>query len=85
MNILPELRGWDEEVASTVKWALRRDLLTKLKTLAGAPHLAPGDFGDVLRRLRIVIGKDSNVVCVAEVSIAITLSVQIVCVQWESK
>ena len=68
VDILPELRGWDDEVAATVKWALRRDLLTRLRTLAGAPHLAPGDFGDVLRRLRLVISKDSNVVCVAEVS-----------------
>ncbi len=68
VDILPELRGWDEEVAATVKWALRRDLLTKLRMLAGAPRLAPGDFGDVLRRLRLVISKDSNVVCVAEVS-----------------
>ncbi len=33
---------------------------------AGAPHLAPADFGDVLRRLKLVITKDSNVVCVAE-------------------
>ena len=33
---------------------------------AAAPHLAPGDFGDVLRRLKVVITKDSNVVCVAE-------------------
>lgn len=30
------------------------------------PHLAHGDYGDVLRRLKIVITKDSNVVCVAE-------------------
>lgn len=35
VDITPELRGWDEEVAATVKWSLRRDLLTKLKTLAG--------------------------------------------------
>ena len=69
VEILPEVRGWDEEVAATVKWSLRRDLLTKLKTLAAVPHLAPGDFGDVLRRLRTVIAKDSNVVCVAEVGI----------------
>lgn len=31
-----------------------------------APHLAPGEYGDVLRRLKVVITKDSNVVCVAE-------------------
>lgn len=36
MDILTELRGFDDEVAATVKWSLRRDLLTKLKMLAGA-------------------------------------------------
>jgi len=30
------------------------------------PRLAPGDYGDVLRRLKIVISKDSNVACVIE-------------------
>lgn len=35
-------------------------------TTAAAPHLANGDYGEVLRRLKIVITKDSNVVCVAE-------------------
>ena len=29
-------------------------------------QIAPGDFGDVLRELKKVIAKDSNVVCVAE-------------------
>lgn len=67
VDILLQLRGWDEEVAATAKWSLRRDLLAKLRTLAEAPRLEPSDFGDVLRRLKIVITKDSNVVCVAEV------------------
>lgn len=67
VDILPQLRSWDDEVAATAKWSLRRDLLAKLRMLAEAPRLEPSDFGDVLRRLKIVITKDSNVVCVAEV------------------
>ena len=31
-----------------------------------APHLAAGDYSTVLRRLKIVISKDSNVACVIE-------------------
>lgn len=36
VDILPDLRGFDDEVANTAKWSLRRDVLIKLKTLAGA-------------------------------------------------
>jgi hypothetical protein len=67
VDILPDLRGWDEEMASTAKWSTRRDLLKTLRGLAETPRLEPSDFGDILRRLKIVISKDSNVVCVAEV------------------
>jgi hypothetical protein len=35
VDILPELRTFDDEVANTAKWSVRRDILTKLKTLAG--------------------------------------------------
>ena len=36
VDILPDLRSFDDEVANTAKWSVRRDILTKLKTLAGA-------------------------------------------------
>ncbi|KAK9818850.1 hypothetical protein WJX81_005118, partial [Elliptochloris bilobata] len=55
---------WDGLGAA--KWSERRDALQRLKALASAPKIAPGDFGDVLRELKKVIVKDSNVVCVAE-------------------
>jgi hypothetical protein len=38
VDILPELRSFDDEVANTAKWSVRRDILTKLKTLAGASN-----------------------------------------------
>jgi hypothetical protein len=44
----------------------RHDMRSDVLVSTAAPHLAPGDFGDVLRRLKVVITKDSNVVCVAE-------------------
>ncbi len=34
--------------------------------LASQPRLAPGDYGEVLRELKKVILKESNVVCVGE-------------------
>ena len=47
--------------------------------MAGAPHLAPGDFGDILRRLRVVITKDSNVVCVAEAVACVGALAKVAC------
>ena len=55
---------WDGLAAT--KWTERRDALQKLRGLAATPKIAPGDFGDVLRELRKIITKDSNVVCVGE-------------------
>ncbi len=130
VDILKDLGKFDEDVAKTEKWALRKAVLTRLKTLAKVcqcnginmsasiaspfaardgvritvaaegtplcdrrrngllecqrlsvstfrnpvnpavrvqtPRLAPGDYGDVLRRLKIVISKDSNLACVIE-------------------
>ena len=51
---------------SAQKWSERRDALHRLKALASTPRLVSGDYGDVLRELRKVIVKDSNVVCVGE-------------------
>jgi hypothetical protein len=42
VDILPEFRSFDDEVANTAKWSVRRDILTKLKTLAGASKTALG-------------------------------------------
>ncbi|KXZ46795.1 TOG1 protein [Gonium pectorale] len=48
------------------KWTERRDALLLLKGLADTPRIASGDFGDLMRELRKLISKDSNVVVVAE-------------------
>ena len=46
------------------KWSIRKDALTTLKTLAAAPKLEPGDYGDIVRSLKKIIAKDTNVMVV---------------------
>ena len=48
-NILPELGKEFWEMLAAKKWSERRDALAKLRTLASAPKLASGDYGDVNR------------------------------------
>ena len=55
---------WDGLAAT--KWTERRDALQRLRAMAATPKVASGDFGDVLRELKKIITKDSNVVCVGE-------------------
>ncbi len=43
VDILKDLAKFDEEVAKTEKWALRKAVLTRLKTLAKARHTNKGD------------------------------------------
>ena len=49
-NVLSELGKDFWEGLAAKKWSERRDALTKLKTLASAPKLAAGDYGDVNRQ-----------------------------------
>ncbi|KAG2491479.1 hypothetical protein HYH03_010264 [Edaphochlamys debaryana] len=66
-KVLPELKSdnfWAK--LEEKKWTERRDALLLLKGLADTPRIAGGDFGDVMRELRKLISKDSNVVVVAE-------------------
>lgn len=60
---------WENLTAK--KWSDRRDALQRLKSLASQPKLAPGDYSEVLRELRKVVVKDSNVVCVGEAILCI--------------
>ncbi len=48
------------------KWTIRKGALQHLKSLASQPRLAPGDYGELLRELKKIVTKDSNVVCQAE-------------------
>lgn len=59
------------EGLASKKWSERRDSLQKLNGLASQPKVLPGDSGDVLRELKKIILKDSNVVCVGEAILCI--------------
>ncbi|PNH12606.1 Protein MOR1 [Tetrabaena socialis] len=66
-KVLGELKHdvfWDK--LEEKKWTERRDALLLLKSLADTPRIASGDYGDVIRELRKLVSKDSNVVVVAE-------------------
>ncbi|XP_056629748.1 protein mini spindles isoform X2 [Diorhabda sublineata] len=47
------------------KWQDRKDALEAVENLVKTPKLENGDYGDLVRALKKVIQKDSNVVCVA--------------------
>ena len=59
------------EGLASKKWSERRDSLQKLKGWASQPKVVSGDSGDVLRELKKIILKDSNVVCVGEAMLCI--------------
>lgn len=46
-------------------WKERKEALETLDTLLKAPKLENGDYGDLVRALKKVVQKDSNVICVA--------------------
>ncbi|KAG1675584.1 hypothetical protein FOA52_014172 [Chlamydomonas sp. UWO 241] len=68
-DILPLLTKpfWDGLAAA--KWSERKEALAKLRELASYPRLAGGrdvDYSDVVRELRRIISKDSNIAVIAE-------------------
>ncbi|KAL0039701.1 hypothetical protein WJX77_005628 [Trebouxia sp. C0004] len=65
-GILSELGKEFWEMLAAKKWSERRDALAKLRTLASAPKLASGDYGDVNRELKKIISKDSHIGVVSE-------------------
>ncbi|KAL0028272.1 hypothetical protein WJX79_006476 [Trebouxia sp. C0005] len=65
-GILSELGKEFWDMLAAKKWSERRDALAKLRTLASAPKLASGDYGDVNRELKKIISKDSHIGVVSE-------------------
>ncbi|XP_044749386.1 protein mini spindles isoform X2 [Coccinella septempunctata] len=47
------------------KWQERKESLELLETLLKTPKLENGEYGDLVRALKKVVQKDSNVICVA--------------------
>ncbi|EDS30243.1 microtubule associated protein xmap215 [Culex quinquefasciatus] len=65
VDILSKLPKDFYEKLEAKKWQERKESLEALETLLQNPKLQPGDYGDVVRALKKVITKDSNVVLVA--------------------
>ncbi|XP_058054357.1 protein mini spindles [Anopheles bellator] len=65
VDILSKLPKDFYEKLEAKKWQERKESLEALETLLQNPKLQPGEYGDVVRALKKVITKDTNVVLVA--------------------
>lgn len=65
VDILSKLPKDFYEKLEAKKWQERKESLEALEVLLQNPKLQPGDYGDVVRALKKVITKDTNVVLVA--------------------
>ncbi|XP_021706619.1 protein mini spindles isoform X3 [Aedes aegypti] len=65
VDILSKLPKDFYEKLEAKKWQERKESLEALETLLQNPKLQPGDYGDVVRALKKIISKDTNVVLVA--------------------
>ncbi|KAL6427050.1 hypothetical protein ACFW04_009317 [Cataglyphis niger] len=64
VDILSKLPKDFYEKVEAKKWQERKEALEALETLVKNPKLENGDYGDVVRALKKIISKDSNVVVV---------------------
>ncbi|XP_034937769.1 protein mini spindles isoform X2 [Chelonus insularis] len=64
VDILSQLPKDFYEKVEAKKWQERKEALEQLENLTKNPKLESGDYGDVVRVLKKVIAKDSNVVVV---------------------
>ncbi|CAN7938636.1 unnamed protein product, partial [Ixodes hexagonus] len=65
VDILSKLPKDFYEQCDAKKWQERKEALEKLHELASLPKLEAGDYGDLVKVLRRMVSKDSNVVVVA--------------------
>lgn len=65
VDILSKLPKDFYEKTEAKKWQERKEALEALETLVQAPKLQTGDYADLIRILKKIIEKDSNVVVVA--------------------
>ncbi|XP_041074524.1 cytoskeleton-associated protein 5-like isoform X2 [Polyodon spathula] len=65
VEILSKLPKDFYEKIESKKWQERKEALEALEILVKNPKIESGDFGDVVRTLKKVIGKDTNVMLVA--------------------
>lgn len=65
VDILSKLPKDFYEKIEAKKWQERKEALEALETLVQTPKLQTGDYADLVRNLKKIIEKDSNVVVVA--------------------
>lgn len=65
VDILSKLPKDFYEKLEEKKWQTRKESLDALETLVANPKLTPGDYGELVRALKKVIVKDTNVLLVA--------------------
>ncbi|KAH7968652.1 hypothetical protein HPB52_010508 [Rhipicephalus sanguineus] len=65
VDILSKLPKDFYEQCEAKKWQERKEALEKLLELASNPKLEPGDYGDLVKVLKRIVAKDSNVIVVA--------------------
>ncbi|KAH7979345.1 hypothetical protein HPB49_009121 [Dermacentor silvarum] len=65
VDILSKLPKDFYEQCEAKKWQERREALEKLLEIASNLKLEPGDYGDLVKALKRIVAKDSNVVVVA--------------------
>ncbi|CAL8351661.1 unnamed protein product [Merluccius merluccius] len=65
VEILSKLPKDFYEKIEAKKWQERKEALDALETLAKNPKMEAGEYGDVVRALKKVIAKDSNVILVS--------------------
>ncbi|XP_064635641.1 cytoskeleton-associated protein 5-like isoform X2 [Lineus longissimus] len=65
VNIVPLIPKDFYEKIEAKKWQERREALEAVEKLMQNPKIEPGDFGDLLRALKRVVAKDTNVMLVA--------------------
>ena len=65
VDILTQLPKDFYEKLEQKKWQERKEALDQLLPLSQTPKIQPGDFNDLIRAVKKVIGKDTNVLLVA--------------------
>lgn len=65
VDILSKLPKDFYEKTEAKKWQERKEALEALETLVQTPKLQSGDYADLVKTLKKIIDKDSNVVVVA--------------------
>ncbi|GAB6028698.1 hypothetical protein CHUAL_004522 [Chamberlinius hualienensis] len=65
VNILSQLPKDFYEKVEAKKWQERKEVIDQLLPLTSNPKLEVGDYGDLVRALKKIVSKDSNVMIVA--------------------